>query len=228
VGLHFRTPSHHGITDADGRFSYRAGEEVTFTIGHLPLGAATGAHTLTLASLASDHSLDITLAETVNRARFVQSLSPDPDLHFGITIDQTIRDVVDAHAGGISFEQEVEAFAQSAAVRAVFSDLQRRFRGAAEARNHLRRALAGIKVLRDEKIPTRDGSYLVADVFRPIKEGSYPVLLRLSVYGRAFEYGAIFNKADRQASEEREAAWFERTRDGITAYSHLGPRPRQH
>ena len=218
AGLHYRTPSHQGVTGADGRFNYRAGETVTFAIGKLTLGAAAGAAALTLANLTGDESLDITLAETVNRARFVQSLSPDIDLRHGVTIDKSVRDVIDVHASGISFAQEVEAFAQSDSVRAVFSRLRLRFRGAAEARNHLRRALAGIKVLRDEKIPTRDGHYLVADVFRPSKEGAYPVLLRLSVYGRAFEFGSIFNDADRQASEEREAAWFERSRDGIMAY----------
>ena len=106
---------------------------------------------------------DITLPETVNRARFVQSLSPDPDLRRGVTIDRRVRDVIDAHASGVSFGQKVEAFAQSDSVRAVFRDLPLRFRGAAEARNHLRRARAGIRVLRDEKIPTRDVTVPIVD-----------------------------------------------------------------
>ena len=58
--------------------------------------------------------------------------------------------------------------------------------------------------LADVRIPTRDGSYLLADVFRPRTPGRYPVLLRLSVYGRAFGMGSIITEDDRVASETRE------------------------
>ncbi len=41
------------------------------------------------------------LPETVDRAPSF-SLSPDLDLRHGATIDKTVRDIVDAHASGIS------------------------------------------------------------------------------------------------------------------------------
>ena len=221
AGLGYQTPSREGVTDEEGRFLYRPGEEVTFLIGSLIIGTAAAAPHLTLASLHGGDAggkPDIDRPETVNRARFVQSLGRERDLREGVSIDKTIRDVVSAHADEISFQRDPESFEKSDPVRAVFRQLGLRFRGSAEARNHLRRALAGIRALRDEKIPTRDGSYLLADVFRPIDAGSYPVLIRLGVYGRAFEWGSIFSEADYDASEHREADWFDGKTEGISDY----------
>jgi predicted acyl esterase len=221
AGLGYRTPSVEGATDDEGNFRYQAGEPVTFFIGRLVIGTAAGSPHLTLASLHSSGAAgeqDLTLPETVNRARFVQSLARERDLRHGVSIDKKVRDIVSAHADGIWFDRDMESFENAAPVRAVFSELGLRLRGAAEARNHLRRSLAGIKALRDERIPTRDGSYLEADVFRPNDAGSYPVLLRLGVYGRAFEMGSIFSDADYDASEEREAAWYETNREQISPY----------
>ncbi|WP_327119416.1 CocE/NonD family hydrolase [Streptomyces sp. NBC_01341] len=221
VGLGYRTPSQEGVTDDAGTFLYLPGETVTFSIGGLVIGSAAAATHLTLGSLHDGDPAgapDVTRPDTVNRSRFVQSLGRQTDLRDGVLIDKHIREVVDAQAEGISFACDVESFAQADSVRAVFSETGLRFRGAAEARNHLRRALTGIKVLRDVRVPTRDGSYLLADVFRPIEAGNYPVLLRQSVYGRAFRVGSILSDEDLQASEEREAAWHEESRDGIFAY----------
>ena len=40
-----------------------------------------------------------------------------------------------------------------------------------------------VAVDKDVRIPTRDGSYLVADVFRPDRPGeTFPVLMSMSVY----------------------------------------------
>ncbi|MDB4966271.1 MAG: hydrolase [Myxococcales bacterium] len=211
VGLHYRTQSHEGTTDKKGQFSYRAGQTVTFSIGSLVLGSANAAPHLTLANLRNGDAADdrdLLNPTTINRARFVQSFARECDLRKGVVIDETVHDLVSKHARAISFDCDTESFAKERAVQAVFSELGRRFRGVAEAGNHLRRALAGIKVLRNERIPTRDGSYLLADVFLPIDAGSYPVLMRLGVYGRAFVTGSIFNKDDYDASEAREAAWF--------------------
>jgi len=211
VGLRYQTPSHEGFTDEKGQFSYRTAEAVTFSIGSLSIGTADAAPQLTLASLRGSDAVDApdpTLSTTINRARFVQSLGREDDLRNGVAIDKTVHDVVGAHAPGISFECDTESFENAAPVRMVFSELGLRFRGAAEAGNHLRRAVAGIKVLRNEKIPTRDGSYLLADVFCPVDGDPHPVIMRLGVYGNAFESGSIFNEADHRASEEREAAWF--------------------
>ncbi|RFU27536.1 hypothetical protein B7463_g8808, partial [Scytalidium lignicola] len=220
VGLNYQTLSQKGLTDDKGKFFFQAGEVVTFSIGRLTIGAAVASPHLTLAALYSDGVVDsaLTRPETVNRARFLQSLGQERDLRNGVLIDTTIRDTVSAHADGVVFASDIESFQNAAPVRAVFSKLGLRFRGAAEARNHVRRSMAGIRAFRDIRIPIRDGSYLLADVFRPIEAGTYPALLRMSIYGRAFRMGSIFSDADYDASEEREAAWFEKSRNEIQPY----------
>jgi predicted acyl esterase len=221
IGLDYRTPSQNGHTNVEGKFLYQAGEVVTFSIGRLTIGVAAAAPHLTLAALHDiDGGLDseLTRPDTVNRARFVQSLAREPDLRSGVSIDATIRDTVSAHADDISFASDIESFEKATSVHAVFSKLGLRFRGASEVRNHMRRATAGIKAFREVRVPTRDGSYLLADVFRPIDSGTYPVLLRLSIYGRAFKIGSILSEGDYDASEDREAAWFEKGRNEIEPY----------
>lgn len=222
IGLDYKTPSQHGVTDHEGRFSYQEGEKMSFSIGKLAIGVAKGASWLTLASLhddsAADLEVNLLLPETINRARFVQSLGQEADLHNGALIDEVVRDIINANSDGISFACNVEAFEEAPSVSLVFKQLGRRFRGAAEARNHTRRGLLGIKAIRDVQIQLRDGSYLLADVFRPPKDGTYPVLLRLSIYGRAFTMGSVHTEADHLSSEEREAAWYEKDRSSINPY----------
>ncbi|KAH9204439.1 Alpha/Beta hydrolase protein [Leptodontidium sp. 2 PMI_412] len=214
IGVGYSTPSQSGVTDHDGFFTYQKGELVTFSIGALTVGHAVGSPSLTLASLQSsasnaEHSMDLAHHEVINRARFVLSLGPDGDLRDGVTVSEKIRAVVNQHAADISFEADVAAFEKNVSLQAVFKELQYRLRGPAEARNHIRRRLQGIRVLRDVKVPTRDGSYLIADVFVPLAPGVYPVLLHQGIYGRAFRIGSIHNAAEQQASEQREADWYE-------------------
>ncbi|KAL7904279.1 Alpha/Beta hydrolase protein [Trichoderma velutinum] len=223
ICLNYQTPSQKGVTDQNGRFYYEEGELITFSIGSLTIGVAIGSASLTIASLHNSsyekmQDLEPTCAETNNRARFLQSLGRDVDLRSGVMIDDATRNVVNTHAKGIQFLSSIEEFEKAPAVCDVFRELGLRLRGAAEARNHLRRALQGIRVLRDVRIPTRDGSHLVTDVFLPIAEGTYPVLLRQSVYGRAFQIGSVHNEAEMLASEEREAAWFEKSTEEINYY----------
>ncbi|SPO06596.1 uncharacterized protein DNG_09286 [Cephalotrichum gorgonifer] len=226
VGLDYRTPSHEGVTDGEGRFLYREEEVVTFSIGSLTIGSAAGKSSLTLAHLvdsedkAREATPDVTRPDTVNRARFIQSLGRETDLRSGVSIDSRIREAVNANADKILFASDASSFEHAAST--VFDKLGHRLRGAAEARNGVRRALQGIKALRDVRIPFRDGSYAEADIFHPLDAGSegktYPVLLRLSVYGRAFTIGSRLTQADYDASEEREAAWYEKGRDDINFY----------
>jgi predicted acyl esterase len=85
-------------------------------------------------------------------------------------------------------------------------------------RNHLRRSVKGIKLLRDVRIPTRDGSWLGADIFLPLNSEVSPVLINMSVYGRAFRIGVIRNESDLLESEERENAWHETDREEIPLF----------
>ncbi|KAF4985578.1 hypothetical protein FDECE_16465 [Fusarium decemcellulare] len=218
VGLGYRTPTYTGVTDGHGRFFYEAGDLVTFFIGPLQLGCAKGAPTLTIASLDNKPDTDLFRPTTVNRARFLLSFSPEPDFRNGVTISEDIRDAVSKHMDILSFDSEIDSFEKKISVHAVFNELGARFRGVAEVRNHLRRSLNGIKLLRDVQIPTRDGSWLGADVFLPIGSGPSPTLMNMSVYGRAFRVGVIRTDDDLHASEEREDAWHENKRDDIPPF----------
>jgi hypothetical protein len=224
IGLDYQTSSSSGTTDEDGAFFYQPGETITFSIGTLTLGHTAGAESLTLANLHcrenESGTLDLTRSETINRARFVLSLGLEPDLRSGVLINSAIRQAVDVQAAGIDFAFDVDVFDRAAPVRAVFDQLGRRFRGPAEARNHVRRGLLGIRAFRDVRIRVRNGSTLDADVFVPFKQGKYPVLLRLSVYGRAFTIGSNHTQEDREASDERETTWWEdpKSREKINSY----------
>jgi hypothetical protein len=218
IGLGYKTPSQAGVTDVHGRFTYLAGEVITFFIKNLRVGSTTAATSLTLASLDDGLDTDLSRPSTVNRARFVLSLSRESDFRNGVTISKEIGDTIGKHIDGLSFDFETDSFEKATSLHAIFAELNLRFRGAAEVRNHLRRSLRGIKLLRDVQIPTRDCSWLGADVFLPIGNGRSPVLMNMSVYGRAFRIGVIRTDDDFQASENREEAWHENEREDIPPF----------
>lgn len=56
-GLYYETPSFSGLTDADGTYRYRDGEEVRFSLGGIQLGTALGAADLSLFDLAGSAPL---------------------------------------------------------------------------------------------------------------------------------------------------------------------------
>ena len=113
-----------------------------------------------------------------------------------------------------------QAFTADPNVVALFAELNATLRTAAQARNHLRRTLLGIKKMTDVKIPMRDGSYLLADIFFPIDEGKYPVVMNLGVYGKAFFRGCICSKEDLLAKEAREDRYFEGNPDNDPYENH--------
>jgi putative CocE/NonD family hydrolase len=77
-------------------------------------------------------------------------------------------------------------------------------------RNHIRRALAGFKVLRDIRIPVRDGNYVLGDIYLPLAEGRRPVLVSSTPYGKRVVYsGPNLDDPDDLAAFERvEDTWF--------------------
>lgn len=121
-----------GLTNTAGEFRYRAGDTVTFYIGDLPLGAVTGAETIT--------PVDVALAEyesagdrdnfTLNVIRLLQTLDSDGNPDNGITITpatqafftstnataEVLADIAD------SLADTAETFEDNAALVAVFDD----------------------------------------------------------------------------------------------------------
>jgi putative CocE/NonD family hydrolase len=77
-------------------------------------------------------------------------------------------------------------------------------------RNHLRRAKAGFKVLRDLHIPTRDGAGILGDVYLPLQyRERFPVLMSCTIYGRRVFYSGpnLDDEDDIAAFERAEDEW---------------------
>ena len=211
-GLEYGSPTMAGITNEKGEFEYREGEAVTFSIGGIVLGSALGDELLTPAHLVLEVGGNVKWiknARVTNIARFLQSLSKDGNVENGVVITDEIRNTAKRYRYKISFTQSEEAFAADTEVKALCAELEVNLRTGAQARNHLRRTLHGIKKLTNVKVPARDGSYFLADVYCPIKEGRYPVILSHGGYGKAFWFGCICNDEDLLKFEEREDAYFE-------------------
>lgn len=83
-GLTYTTSTADGVTDEDGRFEYREGETVVFSIGSLALPVVVGTELVTPLDMAG--SDDITDPSVVNIARLLQSLDEDSNPDNGISI----------------------------------------------------------------------------------------------------------------------------------------------
>lgn len=151
-GLNYATDSFSGTTDAEGAFSYREGETVTFSIGDLVLGSAPGTDTLSPIDIV-EGAADATDQRVVNICVLLQTLDQDGDLNNGIQITTGIASLVSNVAGQIDFDQSTADFAADDGVTAlvtalndgdVFADTDprdRALRSAATALAHLQATL---------------------------------------------------------------------------------------
>ena len=241
AGLQYQTPTHRGLTNEKGEFQYRAGERVAFLIGSTPIGSAMGAPRLTLADLISrvDGSLHKLLdAGLTNIARFVCSLDRDGDLNGGVVIDPRVHDLIgrrrirfrhDISFAGMDqdlvreFEQDplVATLLEELSAAGVFSArTPRRLCSAATARNEVRRHILGILRFKDVKVPLANGLFVYADIFRPAREGRFPVIMNCGPYGRAFHHHSIADDADFEAHEAMEERYFHGNPEGQVFENH--------
>jgi hypothetical protein len=137
-GLGYQSASFSGLTDADGRFQFGAGETVVFTLGRTTLGSAAGADVLT--PLALFRTSDDTDPRVVNLTRLLQSLDADGNPDNGITLDAAARSAADAF-GPLDLDQPVAAFAADSQVSA----LLRAARGAGAVLVTTERALGHLR-----------------------------------------------------------------------------------
>ncbi len=241
VGLKYRTPRHSGVTNECGEFTYEPGERVAFLIGSQAIGSALGAPRLTLADTVSrvdgnpNKLMDPGLT---NIARFLCTLDGDGNLDTGIQIPLRVHDIIGRRR--IDFRHDVDfaggpadkiaAFAEDPVVVEILAELNRAgvFAGSrsralcssATARNEVRRNIMGILRFRDVRIPLRNGLFVLADVFRPDKEGGFPAIMNCGPYGRAFNHHSICSEADSLAHEEMEERYFLGNADGLVFENH--------
>lgn len=152
-GLHYRTETQSGLTDGQGRFTYRHGETIRFSIGDVVLGEAPAEPLMTPMHLAGEPLDEVTVDHPVvtNMARFIQSLDADADPENGITITREVMQEVSGRM--IDFHQAVHDFETDAMVTMLFDTLNGlgmmhgqepwHLRSAEEARQHMREHMGG-------------------------------------------------------------------------------------
>ena len=90
-GVTYHTLTHTGITNNKGRFKYTFGENITFYIGNIFLGEATGNSYITPIDLVSSSKNDPNNPIVVNILKILQTLDEDNNPDNGITITDDVR-----------------------------------------------------------------------------------------------------------------------------------------
>lgn len=108
-GLSYSTPTQNGTTNAAGEFNYLAGEEVTFKVGDVTLGSATGQEVISPITLAQTIDPNATIETKLpqNIAALLQTLDADGDETNGITIAADVANNLGIQE--IDFNQPIEA-----------------------------------------------------------------------------------------------------------------------
>ena len=97
-----QSSGHEGVTDANGYFSYVAGDTCTFSVGTVALGT-----TKPTGSVVTPRDLSDKPAEVTNILRLLQTLDTDAKPENGITLPEDIVGSVDL---GDNFEAEIGTF----------------------------------------------------------------------------------------------------------------------
>ncbi|MEP1444834.1 MAG: hypothetical protein ABJK37_01795 [Paraglaciecola sp.] len=144
-GLSYVSGSVEGVTDVNGTFTYEVGAEITFSVGGIVIGSATGSAMLSPLSLV-ESAEDETDPTVVNIAAFLQTLDDDADPENGITI--TAAQQTEATGLTLDFQQSTFDFEFDGEVQNVVSVLTsitlagaRALTSADEALVHLRASL---------------------------------------------------------------------------------------
>ncbi|MBN1654720.1 MAG: carboxylesterase family protein [Deltaproteobacteria bacterium] len=123
-GLEFSTASISDTTDEDGGFTYRSNETITFSVGGLKLGSATGKSIITPLDIVPQ-ATDAFDQRVNNILVFLQTLDKDGDLNNGIEITSDISKIVADYKDKIDFDQTTTAFASDAHVADLLLRLNR-------------------------------------------------------------------------------------------------------
>ena len=122
-GLNYQTETQAGITDENGIFHYRDGENVRFSIGDVVLGEASARALMTPLHLVDEPVDEVSVTHPVvtNIARFLQSLDADANPENGIKIREDIIQEVSGRM--IDFHQTVHEFETDTHVTMLFDTL---------------------------------------------------------------------------------------------------------
>ena len=102
-GVEYETPSFTGITNANGEFQYRTGENITFHIGAIQLSVGEKAIAQTIMTpVGLTGSSDPGETKAINLMQLLQSLDEDGDPTNGIKISEAVR--MNAESSTLNFE----------------------------------------------------------------------------------------------------------------------------
>lgn len=118
-GIHFKSGGQSGFTDADGHFTYEVGGTVTFSIGDIVLGSATGGAVITPVNLAGAGA-QVTDPKVVNILRLLQTLDDDDNPDNGIQITEAVRNLADE---AIDFDLDPEDFVADSSIQTLLDSL---------------------------------------------------------------------------------------------------------
>jgi hypothetical protein len=119
-GVRFVTATREGTTDSTGSFTYASGETVSFYVGDILIGQATGSPLITPVQLVSGAD-DATDPTVTNIARFLQTLDEDGNPDNGITITDS---VIALTAGqSVNFNESTTDFTNNGAVQTLVATL---------------------------------------------------------------------------------------------------------
>lgn len=119
-GLSYASATLNGTTDADGAFSYKTNETVTFSIGDITLGSTSGAAVITPVDMVNGATSETDPVVT-NIARFLQTLDDDGNPDNGIMISNTVSNL--AAGKNIDFMLSTSDFENNGNVQTVVAEL---------------------------------------------------------------------------------------------------------
>ncbi|PKX91316.1 CocE/NonD family hydrolase [Aspergillus novofumigatus IBT 16806] len=214
VGLSYRSGTHEGVTTDLFKIFYEPGANITFSIGDIVLGESVGKDYISVFDLVPPGTPAFD-PKVINRARLLFSLSSAQGFESPVVIDGQTRDVVGEYAWKINLDSDNTSDLDDA-LFCICSKLDIPYKTVSHTRNHLRRAAAGFKVMRDIPIPTRDGGNILGDVYLPLQHRKrFPVLMSCTIYGRRVFYSGpdLDDEDDIAAFEKAEDEWHSTAED---------------
>lgn len=161
-GLHYKTDTLDGVTDAEGIFLYREGETVTFFLQDLSLGQASARAVVTPIEMVPEAE-DETHPQVTNLCILLQSLDEDGDPENGIVLSAAVGQAMDGRF--ITLDQPTAQFIEDPELIGLLQDLNasdaftdgenRELCTPEEAREHLLASLSSLDRDGDGFTPNR-------------------------------------------------------------------------